>query len=146
MAVSIPKTEMHDTQNDQIGDFENTPIFPHRGKIGSVFSLLNLLDHSLSIAYLTSTGLIIFNPFSPEIYIPHFLSTRFAVTYLSSPTMRTFFLFRFGLNYHNNSLIRTLVNSSSPPASPSHLQPQLSLGQHPSTGRGISRNALQLLL
>jgi len=32
------------------------------------------------------------------------------------------------------------------PASPSHHQPQLSQGQHPSTGRGISRNALELSL
>jgi hypothetical protein len=32
--------------------------------------------------------------------------------------------------------------SSTQPASPSHHQPQLSLGQHPSRGRGIFGNGL----
>jgi hypothetical protein len=40
----LQKTVMNEVRDDQIGSFENTPIFPHRGKIGSVsgFALLDL--------------------------------------------------------------------------------------------------------
>jgi hypothetical protein len=39
---------MHDATNAPIGDFENTPIFPQQGKIGSVsgLALLSLRERN----------------------------------------------------------------------------------------------------
>lgn len=48
MKVSLSESVMHDATNAPIGDFENTPIFPQQGKIGSVsgLALLQLKLHA----------------------------------------------------------------------------------------------------